>query len=954
MGDGSYCCNDHNTGSTPPRLPPWKDAASLLGAEQALEFWANRNKINTNAHKNNIRHLNNQSTAQLEEDADTAHRLFAGLEHIHTCTDDGRGTDFILTNGMYSYAIDALAKSPKLEHVQLADAYLRMLIELYLLHNMQNSLACQPSVMQLLDQIRGAPHQLATNTTTPMDEDNESSTTTQSKITVQSSRRFVRAIRWNKYDDHRLPNHIRITGVMRGYARQSKPKAAEALLNLMIELSSCPTLCRQQYMQIFRTNAVGYATVIDAYSRMHDAVNAERILRLMGFATNVVAYNATISAWARCAKKLIGDGGTKLSPKPVPNEATISSSRRAAENAERLLREMWNGGLGDNNNNEESRNKSLNGNPLLPDVVTYSTVISAFATCMDQPYGLKRAHELLNELEGLATQEFEETQSATMSEGPNLSPSISGRGRNPHGFQPNELVYNPIIHAYANAGDAKSAEAMLESLISLHMSSLKNGGGGPFQHVRPNIRTFNVVLNAVAKGDGIDAGPRARKILERLESTVESRSGNDGLRPDIITFNSVLSAWSKSASVEPNSSESNSEVVGKYAAYEALKLLDQIEERHMKSLDGKHTNKRSHVVKPDVFSYNTTIHAFANAAQHGEDGIVMAEKAEDILNRMVTMGIQPNSISYNVVLLAWSRSSGGMMAAKHAESILRSMKEPSPTVISWSTVVNAYANADGAQMAEALLREMEDNVVASSLSPQDRSNQGARTLPIIPSIYLYNNVLLSWQRSSNVNASRNAELLFNRMHDLPHLPSPDAISYRIVLTALENTLDCDKAERAQSFLYRLLATNESKSLFKPQEILNAFNSVLTACAYTPSDAGEHHRRNAARILVETLRDMNHYAWEDDRKGGGGSCGPNQETYAHFIQGCIHLFDPKSGERNALLELAFRECCNRGLLSRSIWDKFCIAIGPRAAREFLGEGISQFDEFPEEWCNKGPK
>jgi hypothetical protein len=40
-------------------------------------------------------------------------------------------------------------------------------------------------------------------------------------------------------------------------------------------------------------------------------------------------------------------------------------------------------------------------------------------------------------------------------------------------------------------------------MISLHSSSLDNdGGGGVFRHVRPTTRTFNVVLNALAKGDG--------------------------------------------------------------------------------------------------------------------------------------------------------------------------------------------------------------------------------------------------------------------------------------------------------------------------------------------------------------------------------------------------------------------------------------------------------------------
>ena len=52
-------------------------------------------------------------------------------------------------------------------------------------------------------------------------------------------------------------------------------------------------------------------------------------------------------------------------------------------------------------------------------------------------------------------------------------------------------------------------------MISLHSSSsLKEEGGGG--HVRPNTRTFNVVLNTLAKGEGGDGGTRASQLLERV------------------------------------------------------------------------------------------------------------------------------------------------------------------------------------------------------------------------------------------------------------------------------------------------------------------------------------------------------------------------------------------------------------------------------------------------------
>jgi hypothetical protein len=152
-------------------------------------------------------------------------------------------------------------------------------------------------------------------------------------------------------------------------------------------------------------------------------------------------------------------------------------------------------------------------------------------------------------------------------------------------------------------------------------------------HVRPNTRTFNVVLNALARVEGGDGGVRASELLGRLVEL--GSSDDDGPRPDVISYNTVLAAWSKIAGVRPGESPSAGEggaqkrkgVVGEFAAHEALRLLDEIEGRYLQSLERK-THGRSLAVKPDVISYNTTITAFANAAQHCEDGTPNAHGTE--------------------------------------------------------------------------------------------------------------------------------------------------------------------------------------------------------------------------------------------------------------------------------------------------------------------------------------
>jgi len=281
---------------------------------------------------------------------------------------------------------------------------------------------------------------------------------------------------WNDKDRHHYPNMILITGVIRGYARSLRPIDAERLLNLMISLSTSslapsPPPSSSSFSSMFRPNDVSYATVIDAYSRIHDGPNAERVLEMMKYRNddnkvvvdddedddtrrinhaNIVAYNATISAWARSARKrtppTLGDVASSSSSRlhDAPSSTEISYSRLAAESAERLLREMWtehehcrsvimtNSG----NNNNRRRRRS---NTLLPDVITYSTVISAYAACLDQPFGVTAARKLLTEMEDLVARELDDDEVSHGGGGVG-----GGGGRHPHGFQPNTLTYNAL------------------------------------------------------------------------------------------------------------------------------------------------------------------------------------------------------------------------------------------------------------------------------------------------------------------------------------------------------------------------------------------------------------------------------------------------------------------------------------------------------------------------------
>jgi pentatricopeptide repeat protein len=347
------------------------DAAAILAAEQALEFWAHRAEYHDDDRRRDRRggrdgwdrrrgdgvsQRDGRYSSTIEDDAAKALRLFAALHHFHLLAndanddddddDDGKNEGAVLTNGMYSHVVDALAKSPNVEHVIAADALLRQFVSLCVGRRRGGGSAGGPAAENEMPRHRSSP---------PIDDCTTGA--------APSSFEDPGGLRWNDGDRHHLPNHVRITGVMRGYARHSRPRDAERLLDLMMSLSSCSSSSgvvgdprdrdRRDRATMFRPNDVGYATVIDAYSRAQDGPNAERILGMMkrrgggrdddddergnGNRANVVAYNAAISAWARSARERRappppprGGGGARRDPPAAGGGTTAAQRRRRA------------------------------------------------------------------------------------------------------------------------------------------------------------------------------------------------------------------------------------------------------------------------------------------------------------------------------------------------------------------------------------------------------------------------------------------------------------------------------------------------------------------------------------------------------------------------------------------------------------------------------------------------
>ena len=388
---------------------------------------------------------------------------------------------------------------------------------------------------------------------------------------------------------------------------------------------------------------------------------------------------------------------------------------------------------------------------------------------------------------------------------------------------PDTISYATVLHSYANVGNAREAERILD-----HMERV--GGQDQDQdlddRVNANIICYNSTLHGWSKSKEDDAPHRAEDLLRRME-----RLGRDfpdrGIRPDIISYSAVMAAWSRSGA-------SNS-------AERAQQLLEQCSEL-------ARTDDR---LQPDVVTYNSVLGAWANrcSRERGKPAAVeAAREAERIIQRMeASDDVQPCTISYNILLDAWSKAGGEGCEAK-AEQILRSMT--SPDEISWNTVIAGYAN-NGSKEALVkslhLLKEME-----ASATP--------------PSAISYNLVMDVLARKGTVESALKVEKLLEKMEMMyesgsKDLMKPNALSYNIALNAWAKSGSPDSGEKAQHILKRM-ATNARK--WNASEL----SPDVVSYASTIDSLANGGKKGAAREAEQLLESM----FQE------GDVAPNRITY----------------------------------------------------------------------------
>jgi pentatricopeptide repeat protein len=238
--------------------------------------------------------------------------------------------------------------------------------------------------------------------------------------------------------------------------------------------------------------------------------------------------------------------------------------------------------------------------------------------------------------------------------------------------------------------------------VALSKSEACLAKGPPRIHVKPNVRSYSTVMDALARNGKVESAEQAEELLQELHDAYYETE-DWAMQPNLITYNTVLTAWAKAA--------------GSEAAEHCLRILEYMP------------------LQPDTISYNTAMHAVARSGWTNT-----GERAEGLLRSMAEQGVAVNARSYTTCMDAWSQSG----SPDRAHALLHEMeelyestqnKQLQPNCISYSTVIHAYAQSSSSSQQD------DHNHDTDKARHAYQIFQGMRAKGVQPNTVTYNNLL---------------------------------------------------------------------------------------------------------------------------------------------------------------------------------------------------------------------
>jgi pentatricopeptide repeat protein len=249
---------------------------------------------------------------------------------------------------------------------------------------------------------------------------------------------------------------------------------------------------------------------------------------------------------------------------------------------------------------------------------------------------------------------------------------------------------------------------------------------------------------------------------------------------------------------------------------------------------------RAKCFDPNIATY-TIILDGASRCAIPEERLLFSER---LLLRLIEASetnplLRPTVVSFGTVINAWAKS-GNKTAAEKAEALVwrvydlheRGWPDMEPNTQIYTSAINAWANAGDPERAEALLKKMYEESVL-------HGNKNVR-----PNAWSFNAVLAAWWKSSSPKAFESGEALLRLMielNDKGELDSrPDAVSFNCLLHKLtQRRGDHCAFDKGESLVKEMIQRASKSEDLAVQPNLNTLTTLfrLIATSNIP-DQGE--------------------------------------------------------------------------------------------------------------------
>lgn len=244
-----------------------------------------------------------------------------------------------------------------------------------------------------------------------------------------------------------------------------------------------------------------------------------------------------------------------------------------------------------------------------------------------------------------------------------------------------------------------------------------------------------------------------------------------------------------------------------------------------------------YAVAPDTVSYNSVLNAWARSTASSS-----ADRAVDLIN---SMRVNPNLVTYNTLILAFAKRG----LAQNAEAILRAMMQESSTIspdtISFNTVLYAWASLYEGEKAECLLKEMMTLALEGNYTD------------LRPDTISFNTVLHAYR----YNPQR-ARLLLNHMEKLHEAGNehvePDVYSYTSVIQAwaCSSSSSSRKSKAASAFQAKQLLEKMERICHDQQQVtpnIVSYTCVMSALSKSKERGAAQEAHNVLERMLERYR-----------------------------------------------------------------------------------------------------